>query len=91
MDVAENGKKAIDMVDAHQYDLILMDLHMPVMDGYQASTSIHTKYPRLPIVALTASVLAEGEENLASYGITECVIKPFHPHDFKSKLIKVLS
>lgn len=55
---AENGQIAVDFVQHNPVDLVLMDIRMPVMDGYQAAQKIKAIYPDLPIVALTASVMA---------------------------------
>lgn len=88
---AENGKEACDLAAEESFDLVLMDLHMPIMDGYEASRRIHELIPDLPIVALTASTIAEQQEQIKSAGMKGYVLKPFHPKDLRSKLTQVLS
>jgi CheY-like chemotaxis protein len=55
VDVATNGKEAIAKVHKHKPDVIVMDLHMPVMDGWTASSEIKTQYPHVKIVAYSAA------------------------------------
>ena len=79
------------MADAYDYDLILMDLHMPVMDGYTASKEINSRKPHIPILALTASTVAEQEAQIKEAGMIGFVLKPLHPKDLKAKLSQVIS
>uniref|UniRef100_UPI000F545ACB ATP-binding response regulator n=1 Tax=Okeania hirsuta TaxID=1458930 RepID=UPI000F545ACB len=88
-DVAENGKIALEMVSSNTYDLILMDLNMPVMDGLTAAEEIRKKegnyYSQLPIIALTADVSENVKENIQQSGMNDYLTKPFDPEDlFKS-------
>ena len=55
VEVAKNGKEAITKVQNHEPDVVVMDLHMPVMDGWTASNAIKTKYPHIKIVAYSAA------------------------------------
>ncbi|OYQ64104.1 two-component system response regulator [Pseudanabaena sp. SR411] len=55
VEVATNGKEAISKVQNHEPDVVVMDLHMPVMDGWTASNAIKTKYPHIKIVAYSAA------------------------------------
>lgn len=82
--LAEDGKAAIEIYRQHQQsiDLILMDLHMPVMDGYEAAREIRTLSPDIPIVAMTADVVQGVREKCLKYGIHYCIGKPFNPDDF---------
>ena len=59
---ASNGAEAVAIVEERQPDAILMDIRMPVMDGYEATQKIRAKYPHIPIIALTASVMADESE-----------------------------
>ena len=77
-DVARNGQEAIDMLD-NTHQLILMDMHMPVMDGYEASKLLRERGENLPIIALTAGVALEIEDSLSEIGINDVVVKPFIP------------
>jgi CheY-like chemotaxis protein len=78
-DVAQNGQEALDLLDATRHQIILMDLHMPVMDGYEASKTLRVRGETIPIVALTASVAADVESHVFAIGINEIVVKPFVP------------
>ena len=91
LDKAANGQEAVDKAKERDYDLILMDLHMPVMDGYEASKIINSSKPDIPILALTASTVAEQEAQIKSAGMIGFVLKPFHPQDLMSKLSQVLA
>lgn len=88
-DEAENGEQALEMVRRKKYDLILMDLRMPVMNGYEASRKIRElqDYKEIPVLAFTADT----RENLKDSHIFEdTIFKPFEPADLKSKIIKYL-
>jgi len=69
------------MLDTEKHKLIFMDLHMPVMDGYEATRRIREKGIRLPIIALTASLPKEIENKIKGNGITDIVVKPFVPDE----------
>ena len=89
MDFAENGQIALDKVQLIDFDLILMDLHMPVMDGMEASKAIRKlggRHSRVPIIALTASLFSHELEIIAECGMDGYVIKPFVPIDLYNKL-----
>ena len=90
VDVAENGAIAVDMVKQNQYDLILMDLQMPVMDGYTASRKIREYNQQLPIIALTASATSNVKGKVMEAGMQDYVTKPFNPNDFFLRLKKYL-
>lgn len=79
IDIADNGKIAVAMVDEKKYDLIFMDLQMPEMDGLQAATMILNKYGESapPIIAMTANVLSEDEVKCKEVGMKDFVSKPF--------------
>lgn len=82
-DIAENGAIALEKIRVYDYDIVLMDLQMPVMDGYQASRKIREmrekKYLSLPIVALSASAHGQLELRALKYGMNDFVVKPFEP------------
>lgn len=77
--VASNGKEAVDMVSANNYDVVLMDIHMPVMDGYTATQEIRKFNTAIPIIALTASSNIQELNNLS--GMNGYVTKPFNMND----------
>ncbi len=81
VDVAENGLVAIQKARANKYSIILMDLQMPVMDGYRASVAIRNMQCDTPIVALTASVSSDITEKVYSSGMNDYLSKPFNPDD----------
>lgn len=89
VDVAENGEEAVALFKKHSYDLILMDLHMPVMDGWEASKKIREINLDVPIIALTADVMIENMDSLYDAGMNDCVSKPFNINELKSKIEKL--
>ena len=79
--IANNGQEAVEAVKSHHYDLVLMDIQMPVMDGYEATNCIRTllrKYD-LPIIAMTAHALQGVKEECLSVGMNDYVSKPIEP------------
>ena len=90
VDVAENGRIAVEKVAKQMYDLVLMDLHMPEMNGYDATKLIRQmegeQYRELPIIALTASAFIEDREKIYSYGMSGYIIKPFNPSELYWKI-----
>jgi CheY-like chemotaxis protein len=79
IDIADNGRIAIEMFEKKNYDLIFMDIQMPEMDGLQAAALLLNKYPGLcpPIIAMTANVLSEDEEKCRLAGMIDFISKPF--------------
>jgi signal transduction histidine kinase len=88
VDVAYDGKMALEKFDAGKHQLILMDMHMPVMDGYEATSILRKRGFTLPIIALTASLPKEIEHEVKEVGITDIVVKPFNPDDLFEVLLK---
>jgi len=90
-DFAENGLEAFEMAKEKFYDIILMDIHMPVMDGYESAQNIISFYeakPKSPwLIALTASVATDVHNKIKLAGLNDYVSKPFNPTELKSKLI----
>lgn len=87
IDVATNGREALSILDINRHKLILMDLHMPVMDGYEASKAMRAQGVALPIVALTANLLKEIEDEVKDCGIDDIVTKPFLPDELYRKVL----
>jgi CheY-like chemotaxis protein/two-component sensor histidine kinase len=89
---AENGQIALDILEKEDFDLILMDLHMPVMDGIEATRIIRkSDNPHLkdiPIVALTAAIMSESHDKIEDLKINDYVLKPFKPHDLFERILK---
>jgi signal transduction histidine kinase/CheY-like chemotaxis protein len=94
-DTAENGKIAVQKVMEKQYQLVLMDLHMPEMNGYDAARQIRGMegeyYKKLPILAVTASVFADDRRKICAAGMNGYVLKPFHPVELNSKISHFLN
>ncbi|MBK7887807.1 MAG: tetratricopeptide repeat protein [Bacteroidetes bacterium] len=94
IDMAENGKIAIEKLQNTNYDIILMDLQMPVMDGYQAATYIRnnltTPKNRIPIIAVSANATHEEKLKCINAGMNDYLPKPFHPKDIVDVLVKAL-
>ena len=89
---AENGQIALDLLEKEDFDLILMDLHMPVMDGIEATRIIrkseNAKIKDIPIVALTAAIMSENHDKIEDLKINDYVLKPFKPHDLFERILK---
>jgi len=89
-DVAENGVIAYELIQTNNYDLVLMDLQMPEMDGYETTEKVRklpgTKYADLPIIALTASAMLDIKDKAFESGMNDYVSKPFNPDDLYRKI-----
>lgn len=90
--VASNGQKAVTMTQAMQYDLILMDLQMPIMDGYEATKEIRkmSTYKEVPIIAMTASEKKSDAHKCFSAGMNDYLRKPLEVEDFFFVLLRWL-
>ncbi len=84
---AENGKIAVEVGLSQSIDLVLMDLQMPVMDGYEATRRLREGGFKAPILALTASALNDRRQMALDLGMNDFVTKPFAPEDLESKLL----
>ncbi len=82
VDLAENGEEAIRMIEKNDYDVVLMDMQMPVMDGVAATRILRSdrRYQDLPIIAMTANALASDRELCLSVGMNDHIAKPIDPH-----------
>jgi len=87
VDFALNGAEAVEKVGEKKYDVVFMDISMPVMDGVEAAKLIKKDYPELPVVALTAHVLKGEMENLISSGFDDYLPKPVPIKEFE-RIIK---
>ena len=95
--VAENGKVAVEMVQSRmgqagkQFNMIFMDIHMPVMDGLEAAAKIFELDLDIPIIAMTANIMSDDMEIYKKSGMTECVGKPFTSQELWRCLLKYLT
>jgi PAS domain S-box-containing protein len=89
-ELASNGYEALEKVQANDYNIILMDLHMPGIDGFITTERIRKlpgeKYQRLPIVALTADALTNIKEKALKNGFNDLISKPFYPDELLQKI-----
>jgi signal transduction histidine kinase/CheY-like chemotaxis protein len=89
-DVAENGKIALLLVQTNDYDMVLMDLQMPEMDGYETTRAIRElpgeKFKKLPIMALTASAMLDIKDKAFIVGMNDYISKPFNPAELYRKI-----
>lgn len=89
IDIAENGHVAIQMVHDHDYDLVLMDCNMPVMDGLDATQILREQgYRNLPIIALTANALLSDQQKCFDVGMNDFLAKPVMSDDLYNMLAK---
>ena len=90
VDVAADGEKSLVMIEKRPYDVILMDMQMPVMDGVTATVEIRKKDPfrDLPIIAMTANVMAADIERCMKAGMNDHIGKPIDPEELFGKLRK---
>ncbi|MBN2743289.1 phospho-acceptor domain-containing protein [Breznakibacter xylanolyticus] len=95
IDVAFNGKEALDKFGKAKYDLILMDVQMPIMDGFKATQKIReierSSNTHTPIIAVTANAFPEDRERCFASGMDDYISKPFQPEDLIGKIKQHLS
>jgi CheY-like chemotaxis protein len=88
VDVAADGRQALDMVGRKPYDAVLMDMQMPVMDGITATREIrkNERFDALPIIAMTANAMEQDRRACSAAGMNAFVTKPFDPDEFLATL-----
>jgi PAS domain S-box-containing protein len=91
VDVANNGKETIELLRKKRYDIILMDIQMPEMDGYEATRIIRSEISEeinsIPIIAMTASALITDKQKCISAGMNDYIAKPFQAKDLYEKIL----
>lgn len=90
-DIAENGKIALEKLENNVYDLILMDIQMPEMDGYQTTKRIRklrSPICEIPIIAMTAHASSSDEQKALKAGMNDYISKPFNPETLYNKIIR---
>ncbi|TLP80210.1 response regulator [Maribacter sp. ACAM166] len=90
VDVAFDGLMAVNMVRENNYDVVLMDIQMPIMDGYASTQEIRKFNTTLPILALSASVFLEVKNKIFKSGMNGFIFKPFDPEDLFNRIEKVM-
>lgn len=94
-DMVDNGRKVLDKLQTGDYDLILMDTHMPEMNGYQTAKSIRIDFAEpkrnIPIISLSAASFDHEQQQALSSGMNDVLSKPFQPHQLHAKLKKFLT
>jgi len=91
VDLAHDTNEAFAMLDRHEYDLILMDCHLPGMDGFEATVRIRRRSDKqraVPIIAVTASASAADREKGFRVGMNDFLVKPFRAHELSQKIDK---
>ena len=95
IDIASNGMDAITRISTKRYDMVLMDVQMPEMDGYEATTHIRNKLSQpachVPIIAMTAHAFGTDAIKCISAGMNDYISKPFQPEDLYAKIAKHLN
>jgi len=91
IDIADNGEIALNRIEQNNYDLILMDIQMPIMDGNETTKKIRnltSNKNKIPIIAMTAHALRNEQEDYLNNGMTDYISKPFNSKDLINKIIK---
>ncbi|GAA76353.1 two-component system, NtrC family, nitrogen regulation response regulator GlnG [Pseudoalteromonas sp. BSi20480] len=88
--IVENGLLAFEAVGSERFDLVLMDIHMPIMDGIEANQQIKTILPNLPIIALTANVMDKDVKHYYQQGFIFHVPKPIDINELYGTLRRCL-
>ena len=91
VDGASNGKEAIDKASNNTYDVILMDIQMPIMDGYEATKELRKLGNRTPIIAMTANAFSEDRKKAEDVGMDGYIAKPIDVNKLVSSIVNILS
>lgn len=94
-EIVMDGSSACQLIQNKQYSLVLMDLQMPIMNGYEAAREIRSMndeyFKEIPIIALTASSVLEVEDDIKEVGMNDCISKPVESEELFQKMQKVLA
>jgi PAS domain S-box-containing protein len=95
VDIVDNGKAAIEKLQEKEYDLVLLDIEMPIMDGYETAKYIREKltgaHCNVPIIAVTAHADFREAEKCLQTGMNDYILKPFNAKELNKKLIRLLN
>lgn len=90
--IVKNGRLALEALESNDYDLILMDTHMPIMSGFEAITeirnSLNPKLSNIPIITISASVMEHEQKAAFEVGADDVIGKPFNPLELYNKIVK---
>lgn len=87
-EIIDNGEEAIELLKVKRFDMVLMDVHLPGINGTTATKLIREFDKSTPIIALTAISLDENRDMLLSFGMNDVITKPFVPDEFYSTIAK---
>ncbi len=90
-DIIDNGEDAVEMIKANDYNIILMDIHMPGISGIEATKIVRSFDKELTIFALTAVTIEDKMHEFEEAGFTDIIPKPFKQEEFEKKLYNALS
>jgi PAS domain S-box-containing protein len=90
IEIVVDGRQALEFVARRKYDLILMDVQMPVLDGFACTRKIRKHFKDIPIIAITASPRNEIIHEIMACGMNDFVSKPFKPNELRTKLLEYL-
>ena len=88
--VADNGLDAIKLIENNNFDVVLMDIHMPGISGIEATKKVRKFKPDLPIIALTAVTIDENLDEFYKAGFNDIIPKPFKTEEFFEKIYNIL-
>jgi CheY-like chemotaxis protein len=90
VDLAEDGQRALDKLATADYDIVLMDMQMPVMDGVKATVALrlNPRWQSLPVVAMTANAMQADRQRCLAAGMNDHIAKPIEPEDLWKTLLK---
>ncbi len=92
VEIANNGKEALELLKSKVFDLILMDVQMPEMNGYELTQMIRSKLPdpvnRIPVIALTAYASVQEKEKALQLGMSDYITKPYSPHELLAAVMR---
>ena len=93
--IADNGQLGVEAIKAKKYDIVLMDIQMPIMDGYEATQYIRANMPteiaNMPILAMTAHANIAKDHSYRKYGMDDFVLKPFKPEQLFGKIAQYVN
>ena len=88
---AVNGAEAVELFRTQGADLVLMDINMPVMDGYEALRGVREISPDVPVIALTAYAFETDRHRMFQAGFNECLAKPLRADELRTRITALLS